>query len=244
MSPPRFLVPAPLRAGELLPLPEAVHHHARRVLRLSDGAPIVLFDGAGREFQATLVVDARNESRSRAQILGGGALDREAVVPITLVQALSAQEKIEWLLEKCVELGAARLIFVPAERSVARLDGERRERRAARWRELVAAACAQCGRNRLPPVELAPDLASALRSAQEAQRRWILDPAAAQGLQAGTETSIALAVGPEGGFSAQELALAASLGWEAARMGPRVLRTETAGLAAISALLAQHGEWK
>lgn len=241
MTTPRFLVPDGLAAGQTLALPPDAEHHARRVLRLRPGDAIVLFDGAGNEFEAVLAADGLNDSRYLARVGSGGPVDREARVAITLVQALCAQEKIDWLLEKCVELGAARVILAPAARSVVRLDGARGARRLQRWRDLAAAACCQCGRNRLPQVELADDLAAALRAAGGAGQHWILDPRATAGLQAGSGP-VTFAVGPEGGFTDAEVDLARGLGYAGLRLGPRVLRTETAGLAAISATLALRGE--
>jgi 16S rRNA (uracil1498-N3)-methyltransferase len=260
MSTPRFHVPETadgLRLDSLMPgatvaLPPAASHHARRVLRLRPDDAIVLFDGQGREYQAVLVQlpggDGANASRSAARIVGGGAVDREACVAITLVQALSAQDKIDWLLEKCVELGVQRLVLAPAERSVVRLDAQRQERRLARWREIAVAACCQCGRNRVPQIALAATLGAALQLARDGGgAAWILDPAAAAGLAAGATGPgaghVACAVGPEGGFTAAELAQAESLGYAPVRLGPRVLRTETAGLAAVTALLALAGEY-
>jgi 16S rRNA (uracil1498-N3)-methyltransferase len=241
MTTPRFLVPAGLAAGQVLALPAAAQHHARRVLRLRAGDAVVLFDGAGNEFEALLADAGRNDSRLLAQVGPGGPRDREAGVSITLVQALCAQDKLDWLVEKCVELGAARLILAPAARSVVRLEGARRERRLERWRELAAAACCQCGRNRLPVLELADDLGAALRAAPTDGQRWVLDPRGGAGLRAGAGP-VTFAVGPEGGYTEAEIGLAQSLGYAALRLGPRVLRTETAGLAAISATLALRGE--
>jgi 16S rRNA (uracil1498-N3)-methyltransferase len=242
MATPRFFVPGGLIPGQTVELPASVAHHARRVLRLRAGEALVLFDGLGNEFEALLGAEPLNETRSQASVLRGGPVDREAKLQITLVQALCAQEKIDWMVEKCVELGAARLILAPAARSVVRLDAARRQRRAERLRELVVAACCQCGRNRLPEVELAEDLGAALQRARPAERRWILDPNAAAGLQAGGAGSVACVIGPEGGFAEAEIDLARSMGYEGARLGPRVLRAETAGLAVLSALLALHGE--
>jgi 16S rRNA (uracil1498-N3)-methyltransferase len=242
MTAPRFLVPGVMAPGQTVLLPASVDHHARRVLRLHAGDLVTLFDGLGNEFEAVLGPPPMNETRSQASILRGGPVDREAKLQITLVQALCAQEKIDWLVEKCVELGVGRLILAPTARSVVRLDGARRERRAARWHDIVVAACCQCGRNRLPVLEVADDLASALRRAQPAQRRWILDPDASAGTLSAGAGPVACVVGPEGGFTQAETSLAASLGYERVRLGPRILRTETAGLAAISALLALHGE--
>jgi len=253
MSRPRFLVRMALAAGATITLPESVSHHARRVLRLGAGATVMLFDGNGNEYEAILEPDPTNASRLQAAIVHGGPVDREAMVPITLVQALIALEKMDWVVEKCVELGAHRLILAPAARSVVRLDGERGQRRLERWRDLAAAACCQCGRNRIPEVALAPNVHDALSAAAlGGTARYVLDPAARRGLLAGARGTtaagagghaLALAVGPEGGFSAAELGLAQELGYEAVRLGPRVLRTETAGLLALGALLAERGEY-
>lgn len=243
MTVPRFLVRAPLAAGQRVALPEAASHHALRVLRLRADDPIRLFDGAGNEFEARLQPAPGNATHSHALITSGGPVDREARVAVTLVQALAAQEKIDWVVEKCVELGAARLLLAPAARSVARLEPARRARRAERLRDIAAAACAQCGRTRLPEVEVLDDLGAALRRAQDATRRWVLDPAATVGLTPGGGSAVSLAVGPEGGFTGAELALAESLGYARLRLGPRVLRTETAGVAALSAVLALAGEF-
>jgi 16S rRNA (uracil1498-N3)-methyltransferase len=234
-----------------VPDPAAAEESYWAALRLRPDDAIALFDGQGNEYQAVLVQDpggeSANGSRSAARILAGGAVDREACVAITLVQALSAQEKIDWLLEKCVELGVRRLVLAPSERSVVRLDAARQERRLARWRDIAVAACCQCGRNRLPLVSLAENLGAALQLARDdGAQAWILDPAAPAalaGATAGAAPRLACAVGPEGGFTAAELAQAESLGYTRARLGPRVLRTETAGLAVVTALLALHGEY-
>ena len=220
-----------------------MENHARRVLRLRADDPLILFDGKGSEFEAVFVPDPLNASRSYATITRGGPVDREALLRITLVQALSSQDKLDWLVEKAVELGADRIVLAPAARSLVRLSGPRRERRADRWREIAVAACCQCGRNRLPSVEISENLETALRSARTSSAQWILEPAAQSGLHRASGDSVTCAVGPEGGFADEELALARSLGYAGARLGRRVLRTETAGLVAISALLAFHGEF-
>lgn len=243
VSRPRFLVPDVLAAGTTVSLPQAASHHALRVLRLRDGDPVILFDGKGREFDARFAPDPANASCSRAIVLDGGAVDREAGVAISLVQALCAQEKVDWLVEKAVELGAVRLLLAPSARSVVRLDGARQERRLQRWRDIAASAAAQCGRNRLLQVELLGELGEALRAGQDCAARWILDPAASEGLQAGGVASAAFAIGPEGGFTEAEHALARGFGYRGLRLGPRTLRTETAGLAAVCALLALSGEY-
>lgn len=243
MRAPRFLVATALAPGQTIELPPACSHHALRVLRLRGNDSLTLFDGKGSEFEALLAPDPSSASRCFARIMRGGPLDREARLRITVVQALSAQEKMDWFLEKAVELGAARIILASSARSVVRLAGPRRQRRLQRWQEIAAAACSQCGRNMLPQIELADGLATALGAAGDARARYLLEPGAASGLARPSGESVALAVGPEGGFVAEETALAHSLGYVSARLGPRVLRTETAALAAISALLALHGEF-
>ncbi|SPE20068.1 Ribosomal RNA small subunit methyltransferase E [Burkholderiales bacterium] len=243
MTAPRFLVPEVLAVGQTIPLPPACSHHARRVLRLRAQDRLVLFDGRGNEFEAFLVPDPLGGARCFATITRGAAVDREARLRITIVQALSAQEKMDWLVEKAVELGARRIILAAAARSVVRLSAARRERRADRWQDIAAAACSQCGRNELPRIEIADDLGAALRAAQDSSARWVLDPSARSGLGRASGDSITCAVGPEGGFTAEELALAHALGYAGANLGRRTLRTETAALAAICALLALHGEF-
>jgi 16S rRNA (uracil1498-N3)-methyltransferase len=251
MTSPRFLVRTVLAAGTTIELPAAASHHARRVLRLRAGDALTLFDGVGNEYAARFAPDPVNASRSEATIAGGGPVDREPRLRITLVQALSAQEKLDWLVEKAVELGAHRIVLAPAARSVVRLDGARRERRLERLREIAAAACCQCGRNRIPEIAIADGLEAALRAGADARSRWVLDPASPTALLRGFASgapepgveAASLAVGPEGGYTDAELALARALGYSGARLGARVLRTETAGLAAISALLAASGEY-
>jgi len=243
MATPRFLLPEGLISGALVALPAPIEHHARRVLRLQPGDPLVLFDGKGQEFDATLLVDPQNASRSLAQLGAAVRVSRDACLAITLVQALSAVDKVDWLVEKSVELGVHRLILAPSARSVVRLDGARRARREQHWRDIAAAACAQCGRNLLPTVELAADLATALTNGRGAVN-WVLDPRATAGLEPAAGNSASFAVGPEGGFTPAEIAAAQALGYHPLRLGARVLRTETAGLVATSALLALHGEYR
>ncbi len=240
---PRFFVPEALAGRRCLALPSAVSHHAVRVLRLRAGDEVVLFDGSGGEFEARIAPGPARDAPWEATILASQAQDREARVHVTLVQTLSATEKIDWLLEKTVELGLARLILVPAARSVVRLDGARGAQRLARWREMAVGACAQCGRNRLPQIELEGTFEAGLRAAAGATARYLLDAQAAPGFGTLAAGSVSLAVGPEGGFSPQERALAVELGYAPVRLGPRVMRTETAGVAGLCVLLAKCGEY-
>jgi 16S rRNA (uracil1498-N3)-methyltransferase len=243
---PRFFVDQPLSEGARVTLPDGVAHHARAVLRLRAGDPIVLFNGRGGEYRARLVAEHDAAARHlQADVNAFDPIEREARLSITLIQALATSDKIDWVIEKAVEVGVARVIVAPAARSTARLDGVRRERRLQHWRELVIAACSQCGRNTPATVVAATSLAEALGQASEAHFKWILDPAAAPGLPraAAEPRSTALAIGPEGGFDPQELQLAARSGFVPISLGPRIFRTETAGLAAATAWLALHAEF-
>ena len=236
MRAPRFFLPAALAVGQTIVLPPECSHHALRVLRLRAHDAVTLFDGKGNEFEAFLLPEPSSASYCRASITRGGPLEREARLRITIVQALSAQEKIDWFLEKTVELGADRIVLAAAARSVVRLSAARRQRRIERCREIAVAACSQCGRNRLPVIEIVDDWASALGTAKNAASRWLLEPGAPGGLKAANGGAVALVVGPEGGFDAEEIALAHSLGYVSARVGPRVLRTETAAMVVLAQL--------
>jgi 16S rRNA (uracil1498-N3)-methyltransferase len=232
---PRFYVDAALAAGAPVDLPAAVDRHARAVLRLRAGDPIVLFNGHGGEYAARL------GAASRADVERFDAIERESPLDLTLVQALISMDKLDWVIEKAVELGATRIVIAATERSVIKLDGERLAKRLARWRDLVIAACCQCGRNRLPALRFAADLKAALAAADGAQK-LLLTPRAARSLSACAAQPTVIVVGPEGGFSATEEAFAQQQGFTPVGLGPRVLRTETAGLAALAALQAWHGD--
>jgi 16S rRNA (uracil1498-N3)-methyltransferase len=251
MSIPRFFVDLELAEGADLVLPAAAAHHAVRVLRLRPDDPMVLFNGRGGEFEARLQVVRKEEAR--AQVGRFRPIERESSLAVTLIQAWVATEKLDWIVEKAVELGAVRIVLMPAERSVVRLHGDRRERRLTHLRQLAIAACEQCGRNRVPTLAVASDLAAALATAGDCPRFVLLPDATAALPQLAPATmrdvttgpaplGIALVVGPEGGFASSEVAHAQALGCRPARLGPRVLRTETAGLAALAALQATCGD--
>jgi 16S rRNA (uracil1498-N3)-methyltransferase len=241
---PRFFVELPLSVDARVTLPPAVAHHARSVLRLHEGDSIVLFNAVGGEWRAQLSRGAAT-GPLQADVTGFDPIEREPSLRITLIQATATSDKIDWVIEKAVEVGVARVIVTPAARSTLRLDESRGARRLQHWRELAIAACCQCGRNRPVAISIAKSLAEALGEARDADFKWILDPAASTGLppaQAGTHRA-SLAVGPEGGFDPGELQLAAQAGYASISLGPRVLRTETAGLVAAAAWLALNGEF-
>jgi 16S rRNA (uracil1498-N3)-methyltransferase len=236
MNAPRFFVDAELALGTVR-LPEPVAHHALRVLRLRDGAPLVLFNGRGGEYAGQLQIAAAPE----AVLTAFDAGDRESPLAVTVVQSLVANEKLDWIVEKLTELGAARVLIVPTERSVVRLAGDRLARRLAHWQDVAIGACAQCGRNRLPQIVTHASLAALLPALPDEPRRLLL-PEAETPLDAGMAASCTIAVGPEGGFSEDEQRRLVADGFVPSRLGPRVLRTETAGLAALAALQCRSGD--
>ncbi len=239
MPAPRFYCDAALAAGARIALPEALAHHALRVLRLRNGEAMTLFNGQGGEYPAVLEIDGKagfaqlGEFNSREAELGGR---------VTLAQGLPSGDKMDWVVEKAVELGAARVSPIAAQRSVLQLSGARLEKRVAHWQRIAQSAAEQCGRNRLMAVDAPLSLEDWL--AQPADGLRVLCHPEADSDLAGLVRSlpdgqgITLLVGPEGGWSDKELEAARKAGVQAVRFGPRVLRTETAGLALLSAVSA------
>lgn len=246
MNSPRFHCPLPLRAGTSLTLPEAAARHAGRVLRLRVGDPLTLFDGAGGEYAARITALERSEVV--VEVLAHSPCERESPLPVTLVQALQSGDKMDLTVQKAVELGVARIVPVLSRRSVVRLEGERAARRVEHWRGVVASACEQCGRNRLPAVDELAALERWLERPPDAGvRRLMLAPGATTTLAAlpppVAGERIELLIGAEGGLAPEEMRAAALAGFVAVRLGPRVLRTETAGLAALAALQCLWGDF-
>lgn len=243
MADPRFFVDSELATGQVVDLPKSVAHHASHVLRLRDGDGVVLFNGRGGEFRGRLATRG-----TQAELTAHDPVERESPIAATLVQAWIATDKLDWVIEKAVELGAVRVALAPARRSVVRLDGARLAKRLERLRDIVVAACCQCGRNRLPEIEAFVDLESALkRCGGEDVAALVLRPDASGSLAdlgRSVPGSFAVAIGPEGGFEEAELALAERAGYRPVRLGARVLRTETAGLAALAALQAKVGDYR
>ena len=237
----RFHFPDRLPAGGEVALPDALAHHALRVLRLRDGEAVVLFDGSGGEVEARLAVRGKAVF---AQLGEARAVERESPLRIVLVQALASGDKMDWVVQKAVELGAHAVQPVQAERSVLRLAGERADKRVAHWQQVAVAACEQCGRNRVPEIRPLQALASWLGAHRDALN-YVLAPGGAAGFADEPEPKdvVHLLVGPEGGWSEVEIAAFDAAGCHRVRLGPRVLRTETAGLAAVAALQARWGDF-
>ena len=237
---PRFYVDAPLRAGGVCALSEDAAHHAIHVLRLREGEDVTLFNGRGGEFAARVASIQR--LRLSIDLLQHRAVERESPLRLTLVQGMSAGEKMDSTVRKAVELGVADVQPVLAARSVARPKGDRAENRRAHWQKVVIAACEQCGRNRIPEVH--PLMAVSEYQATGPGMRILLSPLAEMPFSKlplkGSE--FVLAAGPEAGFTAEEEARLVDAGFVPASLGPRVLRTETAAVAALAALAALRGD--
>ncbi len=238
---PRFYCPQPLAAGAIVDLPEAVAHHLH-VVRMQPGDGLTLFDGGGGQYAASVLEVGKK--RASARVGAHQPLEVELPYSVTLAQSLPEGSKMDWIIEKAVELGVAAVQPLAARRSVVRLSGERLDKRHAHWQGVIVAASEQCGRNRL--AQLAP-LADFDRfiAAPGAQLRILFSPRASQSLagwaRAAGPQAVTLMVGPEGGFSAEEEQAAIAGGALALSLGPRVLRTETAGLASVAALNAIWG---
>ena len=233
---PRFFCPVPLSSGDVIDLPAGAARHVQ-VLRLQPGTALTLFNGEGGEFEA--MVDHMGRSDVRVQVGAHHAVEREAPRAVHLVVGMPANERMDWLVEKAAELGAASIQPVLAERSVLRLKGERADKKRAHWQGIAEAACEQCGRNRVPPVHAVTGFADWLAALPAAGTRLLLSlrPEALPVMQVATEDgAVTLLSGPEGGLSPAEEAAALAHGFAPVSLGHRVLRAETAPLAALTAL--------
>jgi 16S rRNA (uracil1498-N3)-methyltransferase len=234
---PRFYCPAPLATGLSLDLPSGAARHVQ-VLRMQPGDGITLFNGEGGEFAATVT----RMGRSDVQVSVGAhvALEREAGRAVHLLAGITANDRMDWLVEKATELGVASITPLVAERSVLKLKGERADKKLAHWQSVAVAAAEQCGRNRVPTVHAAVTLVAWLKQAAPGER-WVLSlsegtrPLADMASMAST-SPITVLSGPEGGLSPAEEAAALTAGFVPVTLGPRVLRAETAPLAVLAVL--------
>src|SRR5690606_13671137 len=242
----RSYVDLPLAPGAHIGLPEDAAAHLLRVLRLREGDTCVLFNGDGNDYDARIV--AIGKRVGEVEVFDRRAVESESPLRITLLQGIARGEKMDLILQKATELGVARIVPVDAERTEVQLEGARLAKRIAHWRGVVASACGQCGRARVPEVADPVDIAQIASVAPESTLRLTLDPAGTRALStldpaaAGAMPAIALAIGPEGGWAPRDRGHLHAAGYEGLRLGPRILRTETAGLAAIAALQALYGD--
>ena len=238
----RCHVDAPLAVGVSLALPETAANHLARVLRLREGDACVLFNGDGHDYDARISAISKREVR--AEIIAARSVDNESPLHVTLLQGVARGEKMDLILQKATELGVAAVVPVMAERTEVKLDAERAEKRMAHWRSVVASACEQSGRARLPTLSAPAALVDAARTVGADTTKLTLDPTGEVSLAtvAITGGAVVVAIGPEGGWSPRDRDALSAAGFIGLRLGPRILRTETAGLAAIAALQSRFGD--
>ena len=231
----------PLAVGATVALPEDTTAHLLRVLRLQHGDACVLFNGDGHDYDARITALGKREAR--AEVVAARRIENESPLRITLLQGIARGEKMDWILQKATELGIARILPASSDRSEVKLDAQRADKRLAHWRGIVVSACEQSGRATVPDVAAPQSLAQA--AAMREGRGFILDPfaeASLSSLQGVELLACTIAIGPEGGWSPRDREQLVAAGYEGLRLGPRVLRTETAGIAAIAALQAACGD--
>ncbi|HVF35612.1 MAG TPA: 16S rRNA (uracil(1498)-N(3))-methyltransferase [Candidatus Saccharimonadia bacterium] len=237
----RVYVDAPLATGAHVVLPPFSSEHLTRVLRLPDGAEVVCFNGDGADHAA--ILELRGKGAAALRIGARSAAMLESPLAVTLVQAVARGEKMDLILQKSTELGVARFVPVISERTEVRLDDERAEKRVAHWQRIVQSACEQCGRARVPMVEVPVPLARYAEGAMlDTATKLVLHPSGDALGAVAPGAALTLAVGPEGGFSERDLSIFTTAGFGRLRLGPRILRTETAGIAAIAALQTRFGD--
>jgi 16S rRNA (uracil1498-N3)-methyltransferase len=247
----RVYVDTALIPGSLVELPPDTGSHLARVLRARSGDELILFNGDGREFNGA--IETVRGSRVSASVGESRPVDRESPLAITLVQCVPRGDRMDFIVQKATELGVARIVPVLSQRSVVRLDKGQAESKAVHWRAVAVSACEQCGRNRLPTIEAAQPLLNYLgASSPAAGPRLVLEPETAIHAQATTGNlgraadaaihDAEIAIGPEGGFASDELEAFRVAGFSQIGLGPRILRAETAAIAAVVWLQARFGD--
>lgn len=243
----RFHIPHRLGPGAETDLPDVAAHHAIRVLRLAESDPIIVFDGTGGEYEAVIVRMTRSHVRIKtARFKPEGP---ESPVSVTLLQGVSGNDRMDFTVRKGTELGVHRIVPLFMERSIVRLDSNKVDRRRAHWQGIVISACEQCGRNWVPevtePEPYRPWLSRIAPEPQNGETRLVMAIGAERRLAELPRPSgeVLLLAGPEGGLSPVEAELAVSRGFMPFRLGPRVLRTETAALAALAAIQTLWGDF-
>lgn len=239
----RIYIDQPLHVGAELPLSAQASEHVARVLRLAAGDAITLFNGDGSDYPSTIQSAGKREVV--VQIHAAHVLDNESPLPLTLAQGVARGEKMDLIVQKATELGVTRIVPLLTERSEVKLDPARAEKRLAHWRAVAASACEQSGRARVPEITPAQPIETWLRAlSDDGTLRLALLPEGTRQARALHFPSMGgvLAVGPEGGLGDRDVTALTNHGFQGLRLGPRILRTETAGLAALAALQALHGD--
>ncbi|HKD53371.1 MAG TPA: 16S rRNA (uracil(1498)-N(3))-methyltransferase [Steroidobacteraceae bacterium] len=238
----RVYVDAPLAAGTQITLAGNAASHVTRVLRLRVGEALTLFNGRGGEHLGS--IDSARGGEVTVSVGEHAAIERESSFPLTLAQGISRGERMDLVVQKATELGVSRLVPLLTERSVVRLDAQQADRKFNHWRAVAIAACEQCGRNRLPEVALPTQLRGFLRQPPDGGTRLLLSPEAPQRIEdvPRPERGAIVLIGPEGGLADEEQQDAVAAGFSAVRLGPRILRTETAAIAALTLLQREFGD--
>lgn len=240
----RIHVPGPLAPGGEIVLPNQAGEHLTRVLRLESGAAFTLFNGAGGEYSATI---AGTGKKVTARVGDHHAMERESPLHVTLLQGVARGERMDLIVQKATELGVTRIVPVLAERSVVKLDEKQRARKREHWQAIAISACEQCGRNRVPEVSEPASLGDSIAALSAGGLQCLLAAGGEASLAAvaarDPARAIVLLIGPEGGLAESEREFARANGFIACRLGPRVMRTETAGLAALALLQAVAGDF-
>ena len=238
----RVYVDAPLAAGTRVTLEGGAARHVTRVLRLRVGEALTVFNGSGGEYAAS--IEQSQGGRVAVAVGEQRAIERESPLALTLAQGVSRGERMDLVVQKATELGVSGLVPVLTERSVVRLTAQQADRRLNHWRAIAVAACEQSGRNRLPAIAAAVPLKDFLRSGTDGVTRLLLSPGAGATLADVPRpvTAVTVLIGPEGGLAQAEQEAAVAAGFKPVRLGPRVLRTETAAIAALTLLQREFGD--
>lgn len=245
----RFYHPEEIIVGKAVALSTENKHHAARVLRLKNGDPITLFNGLGGEFSAH--IEATNKSSTTAMIEAYHDTDRESLLSIELAQAICVNEKMDWIIQKAVELGITRIQPVFTVRCIVHLSDERSSKRLQHWKKIIISACEQCGRNHLPqilPLISLLDWLDQKKTTRSAHDMHFMLSTKATGSLKNVpkplvDANIALVIGPEGGFTPEEEMVSLDSGFIPLHLGKRILRTESAALATIAAMQALWGDY-
>lgn len=237
----RVFQPVPLASGSSIELDEQAAHHLAHVLRIKSGASLVLFNGEGGEYRAQVQAIGKH-----SVVVGVGERSdpmRESKLETVLAQGVSRGERMDYTLQKAVELGVSRIVPLLTEHTMVKVSGDRRERRAQHWQSILVSASEQCGRNLVPKLDTAREFGEWLK-VDASSLKLVLHQDGEKSLSELPPPSgaVTLLVGPEGGLSDTEVASAQAVGFTVLRLGPRILRTETAGVAALAALQAKWGD--
>jgi 16S rRNA (uracil1498-N3)-methyltransferase len=237
----RVFVEEPLAAGRGCSLQGSAANHIMRVLRSREGDALTLFDGRGGEYGAR-IASFRKDS-VQVEVLEHRDVERESTLDLTLAQGISRGERMDWVMQKATELGVTRIVPVITERTMVKLDERQSERKIEHWRAIVIAACEQSGRNRVPDVAAPTAYYEVIRTLDPSATRVLLSPVGTlRARDLAQPKHIAMLIGPEGGLSENEQEAAIAAGFQQVRMGPRILRTETAAIAALAALQHDFGD--